>query len=201
MKGLASIAGCTYYGKPGHNEKECWKRHPKNTRVQIKHKNSPPKPKECWECEEVGHVRRHCPHRNKSRPHISAAIKENLINENVITNYIDSASSIHLVTSLNFLTDIREVTPVENMQAVGGELIQLTHKGKRTVMAQHGTLQLSEVYYAEGVTYNLISAPKLVERGVSLHLTKMGAYIEKQGDRIICKRKVAYGPYTQNIPT
>ncbi len=70
------------------------------------------------------------------------------------------------------------------MQTVGGEFVQLTHKGKRMLVTQHGTLQLSEVYYAEGVKYNLISVPKLVERGISLHLTKMGAYIEKHGVRI-----------------
>ncbi len=64
---------------------------------------------------------------------------------------IDSASSIHLVTSIDFLTDAREVRSGENIQTVGGELIRLTHKGKRLLETQHGSLHLSEVYYAKGV--------------------------------------------------
>ncbi len=70
------------------------------------------------------------------------------------------------------------------MQTVGGELIRLTHKGKRLLVTRYGSLQLSEVYYAKGVEYNLISVPKLVERGITLHLTKAEAYIEKHGVRI-----------------
>ncbi len=70
------------------------------------------------------------------------------------------------------------------MQTVGGGLIRLTHKGKRLLVTRYGSLQLSEVYYAKGVEYNLISAPKLVERGITLHLTKTEAYIEKHGVRI-----------------
>ncbi len=152
------------------------------------------KPRECWECGEVGHVRNNCPKSSRSKPYINAAITENVINEDVVTNYIDSASSIHLVTSITFLTNIRDVRTEENMQTVGGELIQLTHKGKRTIATQHGTLQLSEVYYAEGVKYNLISVPKLVERGISLHLTKKEAYIEKQGVKI--KLQMKHGLWT-----
>ncbi len=67
------------------------------------------------------------------------------------------------------------------MQTVGGEL---THKGKRLLVTRYGSLQLSEVYYAKEAKHNIISVPKLVERGITLHLTKTEAYIEKHGVRI-----------------
>eukprot|EP01084_Bolivina_argentea_P067110 122303_1 len=76
-KGLGSITGCTYCGKTGHKEDDCWNKHPKNGKLHSNGKDSPPKPRECWECSKVGHVRRNCPKKSINRPHINAAITGN----------------------------------------------------------------------------------------------------------------------------
>ncbi len=94
-------------------------------------------------------MKRNCPKKNENKPYISAGIVENKINENDVVNYIGSAASIHLVMSISFLKDVRKVQPSEIMRTVGGELIKLTHKGKRLLMTRYGSLQLSEVYYAK----------------------------------------------------
>ncbi len=188
MKGLASITKCTHCGKIGHKEDDCWNKYPKNGRFRNNGKRLPPQPIECWACGKAGHVKRNCPNTSKNKPHISAGIVENVINENDVCNYIDSASSIHLVTSIDLLRDVMEVTSREIMQTVGGEFIKLTHKGNRLLVTRYGSLQMSEVYYAKGVRYNLISVPKLVEKGISLHLRNKRAYIEKQGVKINLER-------------
>ncbi len=147
MIGLASISGCTYCGKVGHKEEECWNKHPKNGKFRHNEKSLPPQPRECWECGKVGYVRRDCPKRSRKNPHISAGTMKNVINEIDICSYIDSASTIHLVNSIDLLTDVMEIITKETVQTVGGELIKLTHKGNRILGMRHGTLQLSEVYY------------------------------------------------------
>ncbi len=60
MKGLASITGCTYCGKTGHKEDDCWNKYPKNGRFRNNVKGLPPQPRECWECGKVCYVRRNC---------------------------------------------------------------------------------------------------------------------------------------------
>ncbi len=85
MKSLASATKCNYCGKIGHNEKECWKKHPKNIKTERKGKYSPPKPRECWKFGEVGHLRRDCLKKNGNRPRISTAVTKRLINENDAT--------------------------------------------------------------------------------------------------------------------
>ncbi len=79
MKGLASISGCTYCGKTGHKEDNCWNKHPKNGRFRNNGKGLSPHPRECWECGKVGHVKRNCPNTSKNKPHISARIVEEYI--------------------------------------------------------------------------------------------------------------------------
>ncbi len=65
------------------------------------------------------------------------------------------------------------------VRAVDGAVITLTHKGRRTIHTLQGILTLSQVYYADGLKYNLISVPAMAEFGVKVVFDRNDAYIEK----------------------
>ncbi len=97
--------------------------------------------------------------------------------------YLDSASSCHTVTSLHLL-DNNTARPINRtVRAVDGTAITLTHKGRRTVHTPQGTITLSEVYYGDGLKYNLISVPAIANFGVKVVFDD-AAYIEKGRTKI-----------------
>ncbi len=97
---------------------------------------------------------------------------------------MDSASSCHTVTSLQLLDDNTTQRINRTVKTVDGTIITLTHKGKRTIDTAQGRITLNQVYYAEGLKYNLISVPAMAEYGVKVVFDNDIAYIEKGKNKI-----------------
>ncbi len=121
----------------------------------------------------------------------------NQIKENVyIPTYVDSAYSEHLVRDLNLLTDVINIqSKRKSMMAAGGTVVPLTHKGIRIMETEGGPLILNEVYYAQSAEYNLISIPKLTEKGVVAIFMNDGAHIKKGKSKFTLRNKTDYGQY------
>ncbi len=109
IKGFATVAECSYCGKRGHDDRNCWNKHPEKrpTTSSCKSKRVPRSNSiKCWRCGKLGHTKINCDKKNGSNNDgIIATLNEN--NERNIdcymTTYIDSASSCHTVMSLNLL--------------------------------------------------------------------------------------------------
>ncbi len=103
---------------------------------------------------------------------IAAATVNFQNNSNFIDCYseslIDTACSYHAVNSLHLLERNTITQTCERLKAANGKVINLTHMGKRQIRTKFGELHLNEVYYAKELTYNLISVPKLITRGVEV---------------------------------
>ncbi len=65
----------------------------------------------------------------------------------------------------------------------------LTHKGKRTIHTDHGVVKFGEVYYGEGLCYNLISVPAMTRLGTKIVLGNGVAFLEKNGNRMNLEMK------------
>ncbi len=102
---------------------------------------------------------------------------------------MDSASSCHVVGDLSLLDGIIEKVSGISVKTVGGETIELTRKGSRTLSTPHGVLSLKEAYYSGSIEYNLISIPKLIEKGLSVNFMQNKAYMRKGNTSIQLIRK------------
>ncbi len=101
---------------------------------------------------------------------------------------MDSASSCHTVTSLRLLNKGTTRRANITVRAVDGTDITLTYKGKRTIRTRQGVITLSQVYYADGLKYNLISVPTMAKLGVKVTLGHDEAFMETNGSRIYLRR-------------
>ncbi len=145
MKGLITTFNmCNYCNKRGHEERNCWEKHPEKRPKGIRTKSKT----KCHKCGKIVHWKRDC--KPKEKNHISATLS---MNKNKNTNcidrysktYVDSASSCHTVNSLKLLDrgSIQQIN--ESVKSVDGTEIKLTHKGKRTIRTKQGTITLGEV--------------------------------------------------------
>ncbi len=144
MRGLAAIETCQYCKKTGHNEKQCWKKQKRTKTNEIE---------ECWNCGKKGHVSKNC-RRNKNTTEMAAAITRTDKVKNRKLNYVDSACSVHIVASKNFIQNVREVEEIIVRNA-NGEPMTLRYKGTRTIYTKQGPLKLSEVCYCEKLEYTI----------------------------------------------
>ncbi len=69
-----------------------------------------------------------------------------------------------------------------------GTVITLTYKGKRTIRTRQGVITLGQVYYADGLKYNLMSVPTMTKLGVKVTFGYDEAFIEKNERRIYLRR-------------
>ncbi len=84
--------------------------------------------------------------------------------------FVDSASSCHTVTPLQFLDKGTIQTTEKCVKVVDGTLVQLTHKGKRKISTRQGIIRLNDVYYADELQFNLsMCQPLTIYRGLHQH--------------------------------
>ncbi len=187
MVGLSSAEQCTHCSKLGHCEDKCWIKHP-DLKLERKKMQSKNEARKCFKCGKVGHLKRDCKHNSISsnRQNILASFNDN--NTSSIDcysrTYIDSASSCHTVASLKLLDKGTTQRTNITVKAVNGTIITLTHKGKRTINTSQGVITLGEVYYADGLKYNLMSVPTMAKLGVKVTLGNDEAYMEKYKRKI-----------------
>ncbi len=111
------------------------------------------------------------------------------MNNRNLVNYVDSACSCHVVGDLSLLEGRVEKVSGMSVKSVGGQMIKLTHKGSRVLNTLNATLSIKEAYYASGREYNLVSIPKLIEKGVTVSFAQSSAYMEKENTKIQFVRK------------
>ncbi len=179
MKGLATIVECRHCGKRGHNEKQCWK-NPRKVKAW--------KERKCWQCGKTGHLKKDCRGAGAAGQGMAATAFTAYRGANENVNYVDSACSVHIVSSLDLLEKVQRIEE-RTVQSVGGELIKLTHKGTRVINTKQGPLSLTETYYCQGIKYNLVSAPKLADKEVEVRFSPGEAYLQKGSVKIYLTRK------------
>ncbi len=183
MKGLATprVSKCVHCKRAGHNEEDCWVKYP--SKMPIKRNIRQIK---CCGCGKSGHYKKDC-----TRHLMAANVKLNE-SETVIDCYyesiLDTACSCHVVTSLGLLERGTITHANERIIAANGSEITLTHKGKRSIITKYGKLQLSNVYYAKELKFNLISVPMLIKEDVKVVFGNNTSSIEKNGCKIYLVR-------------
>ncbi len=175
MKGLITTSNtCNHCGRKGHKEETCWLKHPK---------------KRSYNCGEIGHIRKNCQkYTSKGNNFIAATLNKNCIDCYKKT-YIDTASSCHTVTSLKLLDKGTIQNVDETVRTANGDVIRLTHKGKRTIPTKQGVVTLSEVYYGPKLRYNLLSVPRMNELDTNVTFNNDKAYMNKNRN-VIPLRKI-----------
>ncbi len=183
-RGLANIAICDYCKKKGHDEQNCW------TKAKKKEQKMRASEIECWKCGKKGHKKSQCRSNKGSNLGITAVANE-VENSAHLPTYVDSACSEHLVKDLSLLKNAKNIeNELRSMKTAGGLIMRLTHKGMRTIEAENdGPLILREAYYAEDAEYNLVSVPRLAEKGVEIKFTHQKAHIEKGETRINLEKR------------
>ncbi len=187
LRGLATTPTCIHCGKLGHEEGDCWTKHPTKAPERRPGGQKKGRKRTCWECGKEGHIAAECPKKDRSsRNSIVAAnvLKE----ESKEITFIDSACSVHLVESLDILHNVCKLHKTQTMQAVDGHTISLTHKGEREITTNWGTLRLGTVYYAKGIKFRLVSVSELARNGVRTVFEPYSAYIEAGDARITLGR-------------
>ncbi len=177
MKGLATIMECKHCGKGGRKQKQCWKNIHNRTTLNTS-KPKAEKEKKCWKCGKNGHLKRDCKAAGTARPGMAAAACAVPRSAPKNANYVDSACSVHMVSSLDLLQEVKRVEE-GTVKSVGGKLIKLTHKGTRIIDTKEGPLKLTEAYYCQGLQYNLISVPKLADKAIEVSFSSREAYLKK----------------------
>ncbi len=97
---------------------------------------------------------------------------------------IDSDCSCHLMADVTHFDPKTIARTTEMVTAIGRQKILLTQKGTAKITTADGVLTVTNTYYAKGLEFGLISVPQLVQRGVSVYLTKEHAYLEKNSTKI-----------------
>ncbi len=196
MKEFITLKTCQVCKKNGHTKENCWIEHPekrpngRNTKKFYPRNNKQPQVT-CWKCGRQGHRQKECRTRDYSdyqRPGMAAATKPVSRYTPEKENYIDSACSVHIVSSIDLLHGAQQINE-RTVQSASGELIRLTHKGTRIINTKNGPLKLSEVYYCEDMEYNLISVPKLADKAVEIKFSPREAYLQKGNVRIHLSRR------------
>ncbi len=187
MKGFIATETCSYCSKRGHAVNTCWLKDPSKKPEALKTRVPKYKNVKYYNYGKSGHIKKDCRAKNNQELGIAAAIVGSANELNSKPIYIDSACSCHIVASLHYLHNTREVKAT--VTAVGGQHIDLTHKGTALINTNDGPLSLHEVFYAELLPYGLISVPQLAKRGVTLHLSNERAYLMKGGSRINLSKK------------
>ena len=132
--------------------------------------------RKCYNCNKKGHIAQNC--RN---PKGNAGNNRNQANDNGLnwalaigdtlhdkteSWIVDTGCSRHMVCDVNWLHDITECN--DEMILPDGDILQTTHKGNLQLSAivngNHGTIILSDVYYAPALQKNLISYGQLAKR-------------------------------------
>ncbi len=195
IKGLiANTVTCDHCKKVGHTVNECWTRgprkaprskpfrHPRDERASSRNL-------ECWRCGKRGHKKDQCRTRKETNAGIAAVANQaNDIYHS--PTYVDTACSEHLVKDMSLLKEAINIQHErKTMRLAGGIIMTLTHKGSRTIKTPDGPLTLKETYYAQAGEYNLISVPKLAEKGVEAKFTQHSAYIQKNETTIHLEKR------------
>ncbi len=189
MKGFLVFKVCEVCNKKGHTKEDCWVKHPdkkpKGANKNNRYARETVKSRfTCWGCGKSGHTKRECKAlSNDNAQGIAAAIASTPSTSDK-SIYIDSACSCHLMADITHLDPKTIARTTETITAIGGQKILLTQKGTAKIPTADGVLTLTNTYYAQGVEFGLVSVPQLVQRGVSVYLTKEQAYLEKNGMKI-----------------
>eukprot|EP01084_Bolivina_argentea_P295665 509087_1 len=193
MKGFIVFKVCQVCKKKGHTKESSWVAHPdkkpKAANINDRHARGNKEPRIiCWSCGEPGHTKKECMKRSSTNPQgIAAAIASPPIMKNKPI-YVDSACSCHLMVDVKYFEPNTTTRTAETITAVGGQKIDLTQKGTVKIPTADGMLTLTNTYYVQGLDFGLVSVPQLVQRGVSVYLTKEQAYLEKGGTKINLQR-------------
>ncbi len=189
MVGLSFADHCTHCKKMGHRAEDCWSKFPEKI-SRRERQRSRNEMRKCFKCGKVGHIKKHCKASNNEED-ISASLKDiksQPTTDCYLPTYLDSTSSCHTVTSLKLLDEGTTQRVNGTVRAVDGTVLTLTHKGKRTIRPRQYMVTLNEVYYADGLKYNLMSVPAMAKLGVKITLGQCEAFIEKNESRIYLRR-------------
>ncbi len=159
---------CEYCGKKGHNDAECWAKHPDKSPMNTKSRDNR---LTCYKCGQKGHMKRNC-RNNGSKKNIFATLNKNKssIIDCYLTTYVDSASSCHTVNSLKLLDEgtIRKAN--ESVTAVDGTTVPLKLEEKYEITTLTLTLVLTIVLTLTLIqTFERQSAQKTKEYPTSIN--------------------------------
>ncbi len=188
MVDLSSAEECAHCKKLGHSADDCWVKHPNKQpgKNRVRPENESRK---CFKYGKVGHLKRDCKHSGSTETILSSLkINENSSIDCYSRTYVDSACSCHTVTSLELLDEGTIQRANKAVKAVDGTIIPLTHKGRRTIRTRQGVITLGQVYYADGLKYNLISVPTMTQLGAEVTFGCNEAFITNSESRIPLRR-------------
>lgn len=140
----------------------------------------------CWECGQVGHLRKDCP---RKKVEVPMANNSSLPNAPAVPKgawLIDSGASHHVCNQLQCLQDLVLYKAPKFLTVANGERVPVLGEGVVTFFdEEHQGFSVSGVLYAPSMKNNLFSRRHAAEEGLDVRMNKNGTQIFDSSDVLL----------------
>ena len=187
---------CNYCKKPGHWEKECRKKKAEKPKAEAKDDEKSDKPK----TELSAKIAAVVSEEDESALRLFVA-REQKLNMSSVEWIVDSGASASMSCHRNWLKTFRVLNPVQHVVIGDGRAIEATGIGSVELEVEVGggkvhRIILQEVYYVPDLEGNLLSVPRLTNKGFEVTFGQSLCAITCNGNiEALAKRRLGHSLY------
>jgi len=165
----------------------------------------------CYNCKKKGHVKRDC----KEKPSTTIAngnakaaflnvVKTNDENANTALMskkycinewFVDSGASNHMTPYENILSKQKRLPGNEKIMSASSDSLTIKSVGSTTLRTGDDEISIESVLHVPGLTANLLSVSRIVEKGNSILFDKKGCTIRNERNEVVTVITPEHGVY------
>lgn len=165
----------------------------------------------CFECDEIGHMRRNCPKNKKKAENLLLASSSFVAKENSKEWFIDSGASAHMTMCDNSLIDLREPKSKEivvgdnarlNVKCAGDMRMAIPNNCSSIGDTSNETkVTLTDVLCIPDICANLMSVSQMTKHGKTLIFDRNNCRIFDENSNLLATAPLVNNLYTLNATT